>query len=139
MSTQTQMSAERFAELAEAFGADLDRWPVEDRALAVAFRETHPDQAQQVLQAAADLDALLALDRPIRPEPALYESIVASGLRQVSGPPRWAGIAAAIALMFGAGAGWLGAEPRKPDAEALLYASAFSVLSEADGLFEDAS
>ena len=63
----------------------------------------------------------------------------ASGLRRAYAPPRWAGIAAAIALMFGAGAGWTGAQMNAQPEDDVMYANAFSVLSETQTLFEDAS
>ena len=49
------------------------------------------------------------------------------------------GIAAAIALMCGAGTGWLGAQMNTPTNHDALYANAFSVLSETETLFEDGS
>lgn len=139
MSTDTSMTPDRFAELADAYGGTLERWPSEVQAAARMFCEAEPDFAQACLDEASALDQLLDLDVAAPPASALFETITASGLRRAYAPPRWAGIAAAIALMFGAGAGWTGAQMNAQPEDDVMYANAFSVLSETQTLFEDAS
>ncbi|MGV1756901.1 hypothetical protein [Rhizobium sp. P44RR-XXIV] len=51
------MSAERFAELADAYGGDIGRWPQTERAAAREYAEN--SDAIGALSRAADLDALL--------------------------------------------------------------------------------
>lgn len=51
------MSAERFAELAEAYGGDIGRWPQGERAAARDCARSA--EAAGMLERAADLDALL--------------------------------------------------------------------------------
>lgn len=139
MSNTMTMSPDRFAELADAFGGQLERWPSDEQAAARTFAEAEPEYAQACLEDAAALDQLLDMDAIAPPPAALFESIVASGLRRAYAPPRWAGLAAAVALMFGAGTGWVGSQLSAPPADEVIYANAFSVLSETQTLFEDAS
>ena len=139
MSERAMMTSERFSELADAFGGDISRWPGDEQARAQAFFKAEPELAQALLEEAAALDALLALDAIEPPSAALYETILASGVRRAFAPPRWAGLAAAIALMCGAGTGWLGAQMNAQIHSDALYANAFSVLSETETLFEDGS
>ncbi|NTF45152.1 hypothetical protein A6U86_10670 [Rhizobium sp. AC27/96] len=51
------MSAERFAELADAYGGDIGRWPQPERAAAREYAEN--SDLDGALRRAADLDALL--------------------------------------------------------------------------------
>lgn len=139
MSELHTMNPERFSELADAFGGDVSRWPGHEQAPAQAFLKAEPELAQALLEEAAALDALLDLDAVAPPSPALYETIAASGMRRAFAPPQWAGIAAAFALMFGAGTGWVGAQMNTQPNPEVLYANAFSVLSETETLFEDGS
>ena len=139
MSERNTMNPDRFSELADAFGGDVSRWPDAEQTRAKAFLKAEPELARALLDEAAALDALLDLDAITPPSPALYETITASGLRRAFAPPQWAGIAAAIALMFGAGTGWVGAQMNTQPNHDVLYANAFSVLSETETLFEDGS
>ena len=139
MSEMHAMNPDRFSELADAFGGELSRWPSEEQARAQAFVKAEPELAQALLDEAAALDALLDLDATPPPSSALHETIAASGIRRAFAPPQWAGIAAAIALMFGAGTGWVGAQMNDQPNHDVLYANAFSVLSETETLFEDGS
>ncbi|MCB1647500.1 MAG: hypothetical protein KDI36_18705 [Pseudomonadales bacterium] len=52
------MDPDRFRTIVEAFGADPERWPEAERTAAQAFLASSP-QAQQLLAAEQDLDALL--------------------------------------------------------------------------------
>ena len=139
MSQTPKMTPDRFSELADAYGGALERWPGDVQAAARAFAEAEPDFSQACLDEAGALDRLLDLDAVSPPAAELFETIAASGLRRAYAPPRWAGLAAAVALMFGAGSGWVGAQMSAEPEDPVFYASAFSVLSETETLFEDAS
>lgn len=104
------MNAERFKILAEAYGADLDRWPADDREAATAFLDEDAD-APVWLADAEGLDRLLDLAPSPAPSAMLREEIIASASRahKVAWPraPRWlsgAGLAAACALGIVVGA-----------------------------------
>ena len=84
----------RFAELAEAYGADLQRWPESERVAALALAGRSED-ARALLADAHELDAALALlDRPPTPSAALRARIAALETAGASPPPRLAGMAA---------------------------------------------
>jgi hypothetical protein len=53
------VTPERFGALADAYGGDIDRWPVAERDAAWRYLRRQPD-AQTLLAAAARLDAALA-------------------------------------------------------------------------------
>jgi hypothetical protein len=57
MSENVAMNPERFAALADAFGAQIGRWPDAERAAAAVFAETA--QGKEILSRADQLDALL--------------------------------------------------------------------------------
>lgn len=67
------MNAERFRDLAEAWGGDLDRWPAAERDQARAFLAVSPDAAQALAEARG-LDAALDAWRP--PEASDRKSVV---------------------------------------------------------------
>jgi hypothetical protein len=106
------MNAERFAELAEAYGADPRRWPAAERAEAEAFAAAQGAAAERLLFDARQTDA--ALDASPVPEvpPALRAAILASAPKPRAGKAgalRWlwlpaSGLAAACAagIMVGA-------------------------------------
>jgi len=87
------MTPERFAYLAEAYGADLQRWPIAERAAAQALLE-HGDAASlDVLRQARRLDSLLDSYQLASPDPTLARRIAASALtaRPLSFWSRYAG------------------------------------------------
>jgi len=132
------MDETRFKALAEAYGGDLARWPEAERDAAEGFLADHPGQAAPILSEASVLDQLLASPGDLQVSPALEEAVLASApiAEPVASPqpaPRWAGIAAAITLMAGAGAGWIAAPGADPYAD-LVSADAFGTLESADGL-----
>ena len=53
------MAPDRFKALANAYGGDLARWPVQERVLALSLCQQQPDWTAQVLSEAAVLDAWL--------------------------------------------------------------------------------
>jgi hypothetical protein len=76
-----EMDRERFAGLADAFGADLSRWPEAERDAARALREAQPDVCEPLLAEAGRLDAALDGLTALEPSAALRERILASAPR----------------------------------------------------------
>lgn len=74
--TEPMLGAERFAALADAYGADLRRWPAELRA-AAEERLAEDPQAGVALAEAARLDDLLAAHRVSAPGAALIGRVLA--------------------------------------------------------------
>ena len=102
------MTAERFLALVAAWGADVRRWPVEERAAAEAFAVARPDIAGPALAEADAVDALLHASRSVAPSASLRDRVIASateaGLRAQGQGRRWLD-RFALAL----GAGWAAA------------------------------
>lgn len=127
------MTLERFKALCEAHGGDLRRWPdgERDEAETLAARSA---EARDALAEAALLDAALSQARTFTSSPDLARRIAQSAPAP-AGRPSWAAVAAAVALMVGLGAGWLGAGAvagAGPPGEADLYAEAFGALETPD-------
>lgn len=129
------MNAERMAELADAWGGDLRRWPAAVREDARRFAEAEPEAAERALLSARQLDA--ALDAVPRPEVsvALRERVIASATR--------AGLRARAAwpdlrkLLWIGGAGWAAAT-----CAGIVFGLAlntrFEAEAQADAVFEQA-
>ena len=69
------MNQSRFEALAEAYGADLRRWPAAERGAADTFRALHPEISRTILQRADDLDHLLAAAPVVAPSAALRQAV----------------------------------------------------------------
>lgn len=98
------MTRDRFEELAEAYGGDVSRWPVEAREAAALLMAAEPGFTGEVLARADRLDAALDSWRPAPASAALVERIVAAAPRARPRWPTWlsptalgAGLAAACA------------------------------------------
>jgi len=121
------VNAERFRDLAEAWGGDLDRWPAAERDQARAFLAVSPDAAQALAEARG-LDAALDAWRPPEASAALRERIIASAPAPRRRSPwvwaspwlRGAGLAAACAAGVMAGAALSGRAAPDPAGEALI-------------------
>lgn len=74
------MRAARFAELADAYGGDLARWPEAEHDAARILLGTSAE-ARIALDAARALDASLALPAPDAPGPAMRERLLQSRLK----------------------------------------------------------
>lgn len=72
------MTPERFAQLADTYGADLKRWPLAEREAARRLSESGDPMAQRALQQAAWLDQQLDSHRAALPDPLLIRNVVAS-------------------------------------------------------------
>lgn len=120
------MNLERFTELLDAYGADLDRWPQHEQAAATALLASRAD-AREAQRRAAAVDAqLLRADLPgIEPSDALRQRILAQVAHL---PPALAApatdwrtqLAEALALLFPSGR-------RMPQFAALALALAIGV------------
>jgi hypothetical protein len=113
----SDMNRQRFAALAEAFGADLRRWPEAERDAARAFREAQPAVAEPLLAEAGRLDFILEEGfAAAQPSAALRDRILASAPRarrplfslgRFRAAAPWLAPGAGMAAACAAGA-WLG-------------------------------
>lgn len=124
------MKAERLHELADAYGADLRRWPASERAFAETLIAADPS-LKAVLDQAAALDALLdAAPNPV-PSAALTARILAAAPRAKNrlGKAIWylgAGWAAAACAGVVAGVGLTTHLTADARADAVLYQSSLT-------------
>ncbi|NBB12216.1 hypothetical protein [Pseudomonas sp. SLFW] len=82
------MTPERFAHLAEAYGADLRHWPADERDSARALIAHGDESVQAALEQAAWLDHRLDLHLATVPDAALMHDVMASA-RRVERPSFW--------------------------------------------------
>src|ERR1700743_2589544 len=61
------MTPDRFRTIVDAYGADARHWPADERAAALAWADTHQDEAHALLAASAQLDAWLPPAEPPHP------------------------------------------------------------------------
>lgn len=103
------MNLERFTELLDAYGADLDRWPASEQAAATALLSDRADAREAQRRAAAVDTLLLHASLPdLEPSDALRQRVLA---RVAQLPPAittpasdWrAQVAEALALLFPTG------------------------------------
>ena len=129
------MDRARFDRLVSAYGANSSRWPDADRDAALAFLRDHlEDDLHAQLEDAAALDRLLESARDRASVPGDLEArLLASGrgTKPVAGmaAPRWASMAAALALVGGLGLGWsFGESPQPSEDDMAIYIAAFDSL-----------
>jgi hypothetical protein len=127
------MTAERFIQIVEAYGADPARWPEAERAAAQAFADAHPQIAADALAAEAALDAMLGEAEAVPSD--LLERRIMKRLPVPAAAPRWqVPAAAAAALLVGAFIGFASGALTVTDgaqtAETTLYADAYAGLDE---------
>jgi len=127
------MTAERFIQIVEAYGADPARWPETERAAAQAFADAHPQIAADALAAEAALDAMLGEAEAVPSD--LLERRIMKRLPVPAAAPRWqVPAAAAAALLVGAFIGFASGALTVTDgaqtAETTLYADAYAGLDE---------
>ncbi|OYX31827.1 MAG: hypothetical protein B7Y99_09615 [Caulobacterales bacterium 32-69-10] len=75
------MDIERYRSLAEAYGADMSRWPQDQRDPALALHAREPEAAGRILAEAAFLDEALDAWRPPTVSHALRERVLAGAPR----------------------------------------------------------
>lgn len=111
------MNEARFIELLNAYGAELSRWPEEDRTAAEALLEVAPHRLKDIWESERVFDHLLALEKDGPASIALETKVLSSApnrpkaalLPQRFGKwslPKWAtggAIAASLALGFAVG------------------------------------
>lgn len=128
------MDMKRFAELADAYGGDIERWPATERPAAQALAGSNPDAAA-VLAEARRLDAILADADQVAPSDLLARRILkAAPAGPFDADWRRPAVAAAAALVIGVVGGFAGGLVLPESDESIYeteYADAF------DGLLED--
>jgi len=101
------MDGGRFETLAQTYGADLRRWPPDERDAAREVRETHPELWTAALAEADALDVLLDFFVAPAASPALQARILARAPRgRAQARARWLagfGVGAALATSCAAG------------------------------------
>jgi hypothetical protein len=102
------MTEERFLTLAAAYGADMNRWPAGERAVAAAFAAANPQLVEACLAAERLLDAALRRYDAAEVGAALRSRIIAAAPRQRAAGVvlRWlAGVGLGLGLAASAAAG----------------------------------
>lgn len=84
--TQTSMTIDRVLELIETYGANVMAWPELEQDAAEAVISAHPDLFSEALNAARALDAALAFEAPINPDPELASRILADAPEEKKSP-----------------------------------------------------
>lgn len=122
------MNEARFIELLSAYGAELSRWPEDERAAAEALLEVAPHRIKDIWESERVFDRLLSLEKDSPATIALETSILSAAPSARSARrtgrvfgwlnmPQWAtggAIAASLALGFAAG---YAAEPEQQNVE----------------------
>jgi hypothetical protein len=105
------MTEDRFRALAEAYGADLRRWPLAERDAAQAFLEANADAAAAILELERALEAQLEA-YIVEPSPSLRGRVIdiAPRARAVDRTWRWItalglGLGLAASVVAGVAAG----------------------------------
>jgi hypothetical protein len=122
------MNEARFMELLSAFGAELSRWPEDERAAAEALLEVAPHRIKDIWESERTFDHLLALEKDAPASIALETRVLTASpdrraARGRTSPfgkwkmPQWAtGGAIAASLALGFAVGYAG-EPQAVDAD----------------------
>jgi hypothetical protein len=102
------MNEDRFLNLAAAYGADMNRWPAGERAVAAAFATANPQVIEACLAAERLLDAALQSYSASEASSTLRARIIASAPRErtVGAVRRWlaaAGLGLGLAASAAAG------------------------------------
>jgi hypothetical protein len=119
------MNEARFVELLAAYGADLSRWPEDDRGTAAAFLEAAPHRVKDIWESERAFDHLLALEKDSPASIALETQVLSAapsplarrpaGILGLLAMPRWiAGAAMAASLAVGFAVGYAGEAQNKP-------------------------
>ena len=135
------MKIDRLEVLAEAYGADLSRWPAHERAFAESLIAADP-AARAVLEDAAALDALLDASPRIVPSADLTAQVLASAPKPKAsrghlGRVFWilgAGWAAAACAGVVAGVGLTSHVTANERADAILYQATLSGVDDTEVL-----
>jgi anti-sigma factor RsiW len=121
------MQLERFAELADAYGGDLARWPAQERAAAAQLLAAQPAAAAILIQAQALDDALNALPASTGPSDLLARRLLKAAPQPTAlrslGAPVWATMAASMLVGVVVGFGWVQAWDRQAAIDTALSQS----------------
>jgi hypothetical protein len=130
------MNEARFTTLLAAYGADLARWPEDDRAHAEVFLDSAPHRIKDLWESERSFDHLLALEKDVPSSIALETAVIDAApgrrairrsLSQIRWPamPKWAtGGAIAASLALGLAVGYAGEPQPAPEQD---YASMLTV------------
>ena len=135
------MKIERLEVLAEAYGADLGRWPAHERAFAESVIAANP-AARAVLEDAAALDALLDASPRVTPSAGLTARVLAAAPKRKAarghlGRVFWilgTGWAAAACAGVVAGVGLTSHITANERADAILYQATLSGVDDTEVL-----
>jgi hypothetical protein len=123
------MNEARFIELLNAYGAELSRWPEDDRIAAEALLEVAPHRLKDIWESERSFDHLLALEKDGPATIALETKVLsfAHGRLEAQSPaqlfgkgrmPQWAtGGAIAASLALGFAVGYAGEPAASPEAD----------------------
>ena len=122
------MNEARFIELLGAFGAELSRWPEDDRGDAEAFLEVAPHRIKDIWESERSFDHLLALEKDGPASIALETRVLTASpdrrsVRPISAFGKWrvpqwvTGGALAASLALGFAVGYAGEPAQSPDAD----------------------
>ena len=123
------MNEARFIELLNAYGAELSRWPEDDRIAAEALLEIAPHRLKDIWESERSFDHLLALEKDGPATIALETKVLsfAPGRTRAQSPtqlfgkwrmPQWAtGGAIAASLALGFAVGYAGEPTSSPEAD----------------------
>lgn len=123
MSDAPEMNEARFVTLIGCYGADLTRWPADERAQAEEMMRNAPHRLRDVWESERLFDSLLALDAEPAPSASLERRVLGSmpGVRTGTTRRRWfpeiapakwmAGGALAASLGLGFVVGYAGTPP----------------------------
>lgn len=124
------MNEARFIELLAAYGAELSRWPEDDRGDAEAFLEVAPHRIKDIWESERAFDHLLALEKDMPASISLETRVMAASTERrtrrrpaVSGfgawrLPQWmTGGAIAASLALGFAVGYAGEASQPSDGE----------------------
>lgn len=143
---QPELSLARFEQLVEAYGGDIDRFPLRERVAAKAL-VLRSQEARRVLDAARALDALLASARERASSPQLEAALAAIPETYVQERHKgaailpfrsrlMAGLAAAAALALGIWSGGTGGDEELDD---LVEQAEIASVAFSDELFMELS
>jgi hypothetical protein len=130
------MNETRFMALLGAYGADLARWPEDDRAHAEVFLDSAPHRVKDVWESERSFDHLLALEKDVPSSIALETAVIDAapgrramrrslGLVRWPAMPKWAtGGAIAASLALGLAVGYASEPEASPEQD---YASMLTV------------
>jgi hypothetical protein len=124
------MTHDRFMQILEAYGADPQRWPADERDAANSFAKLHPELIMAAVKLERELDTLLG-SAEIVPGALLQARIMREFPVPTAGWTWRAPLATAAALLIGVALGFTSGDlTRTTDTSETLYADAFSGLDD---------